>query len=120
MLRLKKSRVGRPKGSQTPHLWISGPDPVRHQQYRAWAQQANQARWRGEGWSIPFDQWLEIWGDLWKDRGRRLEAWCMTRRDWDLEWSSDNVEVVTRREFLERAREARPKPHSKKKMDTSL
>jgi len=38
-----------------PRVWKSGPDPTRHQQFRVWGQQKNQAQWREEGWDIAFD-----------------------------------------------------------------
>jgi hypothetical protein len=69
---------------------------VRHQQWRVWGQQRNQAQWREEAWSIDFDTWLAIWGDLWHNRGRGRGDYCMTRKDWSLPWTVDNVQIVTR------------------------
>jgi hypothetical protein len=77
-------------------MWISGPDLVRHQQHVAWRQQKNQAQWRGETWSLDFDSWIELWGDLWHLRGRQVDDYCMTRRDWELPWTLDNTHVITR------------------------
>lgn len=79
-----------------PHLWLTGPDPIRHAKYRVWLQQRNQAQFRGEGWHIPFDAWCDIWGDRWDLRGRERGSLCMTRRDWAEPWTLDNVIIVTR------------------------
>jgi hypothetical protein len=86
------------KGEQYPHVWITGTDPERHARYRIWAQQRNQALWRGEGWELTFDTWLAIWESLWPRRGRCRGHMCMSRSDWDLPWSPDNVSIITREE----------------------
>jgi len=80
-----------------PHVWqIQDPD-LRVKWY-IWGQQKNQAQWREEGWDLSFEVWLEIWGDLWSQRGRERSCYCMTRRDWSLPWTEDNVKIVTREE----------------------
>ena len=91
-----------------PHVWVSGPDLERHKKYRHWIQQKNQAQFREEGWDIPFEAWLELWGDLWYQRGRTRGCYCMTRRDNELPWTLDNVYVVTREQHArEQAKMAR-------------
>jgi hypothetical protein len=100
-----KGRTLSTKGIARPHtagarpqLWKTGPDPVEHHRYLTWLQQRNQARWREEGWTIDFDTWKQIWAESgqWDRRGRVKGTWCMTRRDWSLPWSPDNVVIVTR------------------------
>lgn len=81
-----------------PHLWLTGPDPVRHKMYLTWLQQRNQALFRQEGWSIDFEAWAELWQERWHQRGRRRGDYCMTRVDWELPWTLDNVAIVTRSE----------------------
>ena len=81
-----------------PQVWITGPDPVTHKKYRVWIQQKNQAQYRQEGWAIPFEEWMEIWGDQWANRGREKGTVCMTRLDWSLPWTPDNVRIVPREE----------------------
>jgi len=83
-------------GRLRPHLWISGPDPVLHKKYRVWLQQRNQALYRSEPWHLAFDEWCEIWGEAWHNRGRERGSLCMTRRDWSGAWTPDNVIIVTR------------------------
>lgn len=98
--RILKSRgVPRPHTRKPrPHIWKSGPDPVQHKKYLTWLQQRNQALFRDEGWSIDFDAWCELWRDKWDLRGRTKGSYCMTRIDWSLPWTLDNVQVITRSE----------------------
>ena len=88
-------------GEQYPHVWVTGPDPERHARYRIWAQQRNQAQWRGEEWDLDFDTWLQLWEPLWHLRGRCRGSWCMSRLDWDLPWSAANVAIITREEHAQ-------------------
>jgi hypothetical protein len=81
-----------------PQLWKSGPDPVRHAQYRAWIQQKNQAQWRVEGWAFEFEDWVLMWGQRWNSRGKRREHYCMTRIDTNQPWTPKNCHVVTRQQ----------------------
>ena len=81
-----------------PHVWVSGPDPERHKKYRHWIQQKNQAQFRKEGWDIPFETWLDMWGDMWYNRGREKGCYCMTRIDRELPWTPENTHVITREE----------------------
>jgi len=81
-----------------PHVWATGPDPELHVKWRIWGQQKNQAQWREEGWSIKFADWCQLWQEHWHERGRSADQYCMTRRDWSLPWTLDNVQVVPRRE----------------------
>lgn len=85
-----------------PHRWKVGPDPRRHEQYKAWAQQRNQAQWRGEDWQLEFDDWALIWDPHWDTRrGRRSDCLCLVRVDYDLPWTPDNVELKTRLEHTQ-------------------
>lgn len=88
-----------------PHTWRSGPDPLKHKQYLIWLQQKNQAQYRREGWTIAFEAWLDLWQGLWDQRGRTPQSLCMTRKDTDLTWELDNVEIITRAEHFRRIRE---------------
>lgn len=90
-----------------PQVWITGPDPVLHKKYLVWLQQRNQALWREEGWHIEFDDWLKLWTDQWHLRGRERGDYCMTRRDWSLPWTLDNVQVITRSEHARQQGQAR-------------
>lgn len=85
-----------------PLLWTTGPDPIRHQRYIAFGRAKCQAEWRGEGWLLTFEQYEEIWGDRWHLRGRTKDTLCLSRIDYDLPWSQDNVEIITRRQHNQR------------------
>jgi hypothetical protein len=71
---------------------------VLHKKYLVWLQQRNQAIWREEAWHIDFETWVGLWGELWHNRGRQRGDYCMTRLDWSLPWTVDNVHVITRSE----------------------
>lgn len=88
-----------------PQRWVTGPDPELHRRYRHFQQQRNQANFRGEPWDITFEQWCELWGDLWHSRGRERGSMCMTRRDWYGGWTLDNVVVITREEHARQQRD---------------
>ena len=81
-----------------PQVWLSGPDPRRHRQYQVWLQQRNQAQYREEGWTIDFEVWCDMWeqSGQWENRGRQRGCYCMTRRDWSLPWTPENILIVTR------------------------
>lgn len=83
---------------ERPHIWKTGPDPVLHKKYKVYLQQRNQAQWRDEGWDIDFASWCRLWADKWELRGRTRGTYCMTRIDWSLPWTLDNVHVITRSE----------------------
>ena len=99
---MKRLGPGSPPGVR-PHTWVTGPDPVRHEQYRAFIQQRNQARFRGETWTeeYTFDEWLALWREHWHQRGRKLQDYCMTRRDHTQPWTQENSQVITREKHVQ-------------------
>ena len=106
--RLKNYGIPRPhtRGPR-PQMWVSGPDPEVHKRYRVWIQQRNQALWRDEGWHIDFDVWCGLWAQHWHQRGRQRGDYCMTRVDWSLPWTVENVQVITRSEHAKAQGHAR-------------
>lgn len=76
----------------------TGPDPARHKKFIAWHRSRAQAIWRHEGWDFDFADWEHFWGELYPRRGRTREAICMVRRDPDLAWTRDNVELIPRQQ----------------------
>lgn len=93
----KKKSVGRPGRS-----YITGPDPVRHKKYVAWARARAQAHFYSQVWAITFEQWETLWGDLWPQRGRASECLCISRRDLRGDWDLSNVQIITRRQHCQR------------------
>jgi hypothetical protein len=94
-------RTGKGMGPR-PHTWKSGPDPAAHVSYRAWLQCRNQAHYRREPWSLTFEQWQQVWQDLWHRRGRGSQELCITRLDCADEWCVSNVIVITRKQNAQR------------------
>lgn len=83
-------------GQQMPHIWRSGPDPQRHQQYQTWQVHRCQARYRGEQYDLTFEDYHEIWGVHWCQRGRRLGDLQLRRRNPELPWRRDNTQLMRR------------------------
>jgi len=95
-------RAGKGTGLR-PHVWKSGTDPQRHEQYTQWLRQRAQANYRKEVWDLSFDDFVEIWGQDWCHRGRASEDLCMTRDDYDQPWHKTNVDIVPRHEHVRRS-----------------
>ena len=85
-----------------PHVWVTGPDPLVHKKYRAFIQHRNQSNYRNEPWDLTFDEYCDIWGELWWQRGREKDCYCLTRQDYSGAWTRSNVEVITRKEHNQR------------------
>lgn len=88
------------RGRKRPHVWLSGPDEFKHSMYWPWQKTKAQAKFRGEDYSLTFDEYYELWKDDWHNKGRKADNICMTRRDPAGGWHKDNVELVTRQEHL--------------------
>lgn len=100
---INRSRATKRTRRTTPELWITGPDPVTHDKYYAWLKHKAQAKFRKEPHHITWEEWQSLWTqDLWLQRGRRADDLCLSRIDHLGEWSIDNVQIVTRREHLQR------------------
>jgi hypothetical protein len=85
-----------PARGPRPQTWVTGPDVATHEQYRAFIQCRNQARFRSEPWQLTFEQWQAHWAGRWHLRGRTADSLCITRRDCAGAWSDENVIVITR------------------------
>ena len=102
-------RRGRPKGPR-PELWVTGPDELKHSMYHPWQMAKAQAKFRDEGWDLDFEDYYEIWKDIWDQRGRGSDDLCMTRIDSSGPWSKANTEIVVRIEHLRRQNAMRTTP----------
>jgi hypothetical protein len=87
-----------------PHVWISGPDPLRHEQYICWLKAKAQANFRKESWELTFEQYEFLWNQdgSWYQRGRGSDDLLMTRRDSSQPWNKDNCYIELRRTHLKR------------------
>lgn len=90
-----------------PGTWYSGPDPIAHDMFIDWHRHRAQAHYRGEEYYLTYGEYMEAWGDLWSKKGRGGDDMSMTRTDPERPWQRDNVEVITRREQIQRARRQR-------------
>ena len=104
---MRKNQEHPAKGKPRPHTWKIGPDPVRHARYFIWLQQRNQARFRKETWDLTFDQWLEVWGEMILQRGRKKNDYCMTRWDPEGPWDSKNAYIIKRGHHILQTRKNR-------------
>tara|TARA_R100000781_G_C3990025_1_gene96599 strand:+ start:118 stop:507 length:390 start_codon:yes stop_codon:yes gene_type:complete len=77
-----------------PIMWKSGPDPERHEQYRAWMLKKTQAKFRNEGWNLSFEEFVKIWKGRWFMKGK--DGLWLTRVDNTKAWSVKNCKLTTR------------------------
>lgn len=85
-----------------PHTWLTGEDPIRHEQYNSWHKARAQAHFRNEPWQLTFDEWAHIWSGHWHLRGRQRHCLMMMKCNWQKPWSKQNVELVNRDQFHQR------------------
>ena len=83
-----------------PHLWKSGPDPIRHHLREQCQRRRAQAWYRGEQWLISEEEYIQLWleDDRYLRKGRSNDKICMTRKDFDGDWSLENIHFITRAE----------------------
>lgn len=93
---------GRPAGRMDTRTLELYPTPELRKKHRAFLVHQCQARFRNEPHDLTEQQYFEVWGDQWDQRGRRGDQLTMTRIDPDGAWTLDNVEIVTRKEQLQR------------------
>jgi hypothetical protein len=107
-----------------PEKWYSGPDYDDHQKYYAWLKHRSQALYRGEGHTLTWRKWLELWPeDVWIQRGKQRTDLCLTRPDPELAWSDDNCEIITRQEQFNRqglAKRGKLRGPNKPKLNNNL
>lgn len=93
-----------------PHVWRSGPDPVRHAQYTGWQRARAQANYRRELWQLTFEQWVELWGDQWPRRGRASHCLQASRIRPSQPWCLGNIRLITKVEINQMQRLLRSCP----------
>lgn len=85
-----------PQHGPRPHTWVTGTDPLRHEQYQAFLRAKAQANFRNEGWELTFPEWARAWDPYWHQRGRGPGQRIMSRKDWRLPWTTDNIMICDR------------------------
>ena len=96
----EKKHTGGP--GPRPAVWLSGPDDQRHRQWIAFGRARCQARFRGEDWSLTFQDWEELWQGCWHLRGRHSQDLCLCRQDYSQGWHRSNVDLITHLEHNRR------------------
>jgi len=97
--------MGVKKGTLRRDQWISGPDLVDHRLFNDCQRSRAQAWFRGEEWFITEQEYIAIWrqDDRYLRKGRTRESLCMIRKDPELAWTIDNVEIIPRIEHFRNA-----------------
>ena len=90
------------RGKTRPHCWLVGPDEYKHSMYWPWQKMKAQAKFRGEEYSLEFEDFYNLWKDDWDNRGRKAHNMCLTRIKPNGPWDTKNTILVTRQEHLER------------------
>jgi hypothetical protein len=108
------------KGSPTgprPHTWVTGLDPVRHDQYSAFLKARAQANFRGETWLLTFEDYEHLWSGQWHLRSRDSDGLSMSRLNPDQPWSTANCFIATRTRLNQiQATRRRPRGPNKPKV----
>ena len=79
------------------------PDPIDHKLFMDCMRARAQAWYMGQEWEITEDEYIAMWreGDLYQRKGRHNEDYCMVRKNYDLPWTLDNVQIITRLEHYQ-------------------
>ena len=94
-VRIRTGRTG-----PRPHVWRCGPDAYKHSMYMPWQRSKAQANFRGEEWLLSFEEYYDLWKELWPQRGRGSDDYCQSRHDPDGPWDTKNTVIITRKEHL--------------------
>lgn len=87
------------------HSWkiqhLCQPTEELRNKYYAYLKHRSQARYRGEDYTLTWEDWHSIWTDtLWATRGRQRHSTVLGRINWDQGWHKNNVAVMTRMEHF--------------------
>lgn len=122
---VRAPKVKRPnrhgKGVPRPHMWLIGPDDsYKHSMYLPWLRAKAQANFRQEGWTLTFEEFYNIWEKEWPNRGRGSDQMCMSRLDFEKEWTADNCVVIIRSEHLKQQGQYRKELNMKYRTGNSV
>jgi hypothetical protein len=107
---------GSPTGPR-PHTWITGVDPLRHDQYSAFLKARAQANFRQEQWQLTFEDYEAMWSGQWHLRSRDSLGLSMSRLDPAQPWRVGNCFIATRTELNQiQARRRRPRGPNRPKV----
>lgn len=77
-------------------------DPVESAKRRHYSNARAQAKFRNEAWDLTYEQWLDIWGSYWQQRGKGKYDYCMVQVEVGAGWNPSNVIIETRIDWLQR------------------
>jgi hypothetical protein len=82
-----------------PHL-RKYPDPIDHKLFMDCMRARAQAWYLGEEWLLTDEEYIQQWrqDDRYLHKGRHNDQLCMTRLNYELPWSMDNIQIITRAE----------------------
>lgn len=95
---IKVPKLPEEKYGPRPWQWITGPDEYKHSMYTPWQRMKAQANFRGEEFTLKFEDFYNLWKDHWPQRGRGIDDLCMSRNDHSGPWSKKNTIIITRKE----------------------
>lgn len=105
----EKRGRGAPKGPR-PHI-RKYPNERDNKMYYAFLKMRAQAKFRGELFSLTFEDFQDLWGDKFEQRGKQSHCLVLTKIDRRFTWSRDNVHLITRQEQLIRDGESKRRRH---------
>jgi hypothetical protein len=91
--------VGEAMAKKTRIAWKLN-DPEESKRRHSYTSSRAQAKFRNESWDLEYQEWLDIWGDLWQQKGKGRDDYCLCRLDNDDGWNRANVAVMTRANWL--------------------
>ena len=98
---------GRVKGRIYPNI-VTYPGIL--SEYRmSWCRMKAQAKFRGEEFTITWEEYQAIWEGRWHLRGTYKTSQVLVRKDSSQPWCVDNVEIVVRLEQWRRQNKVRGK-----------
>ena len=100
----KAKKPGPGRYGPRPHVWVVGPDEFKHDMYHPWQASKAQAVFRDEIWDLTFEEYFELWKDLWTQRGRGKDDYCQSRTDPNGPWNKENMVIITRKQHLDNQR----------------
>jgi hypothetical protein len=106
-----ENATGKPSrsfGKIRPDTWVIK-DPDLHKMYLPWLRARSQSWYRLRkgleegGWELPFEDYAAKWKDFWPLRGRGEIDFTMSKIDSQKAWSYDNMEIITRRQHIQKS-----------------
>jgi hypothetical protein len=84
-------------------------DDFDHARYVPFLRARAQSHFRKEIWDISFEDWCSLWStpELWAQRGRASASLALVRLDPEDDWTWSNVQIMSRRQWLQEHRKGR-------------